>query len=267
MQNLYQVFVLAIIQGLTEFLPVSSSAHLILFPKLLHWPDQGLAFDVAIHVGTLFAVIAYFRHELKLMIKDWLRSLTGGPNTKNSRLAWAIGFGTIPTGIAALLFHDFFANGARAILVIAISTIVFGLMLAIVYLTARQKRDEYSLTWKDVFIVGCAQALALIPGTSRSGVTLTAGLFVGLTRQAAARYSFLLSIPVILLAGGLEGYKLISSNVVYDYNALLFGFIVSAISGYVCIGLFLRLLNRFGVMPFVVYRLILGAVLLLVYFK
>ena len=264
MQNFYHVFVLALIQGLTEFLPVSSSAHLILFPKLLHWQDQGLAFDVAIHVGTLCAVIAYFRHELKLMIKDWFGSISGGPNTPNSRLAWCIGFGTIPTGLAALFFHSFIANDARAILVIAITTLVFGLLLGIVYLMAKQQRDEYSLTWKDVLTIGCAQALALIPGTSRSGITLTAGLFVGLTRQAAARYSFLLSIPVILLAGILEGYKLATSDIAYDYQALLFGFIVAAISGYICIDLFLRLLQRFGVIPFVVYRMILGVFLLIV---
>lgn len=265
MQNLYQAFVLAIVQGITEFLPVSSSAHLILFPKLLHWPDQGLAFDVAIHVGTLCAVIAYFRHELKLMIRDWLHSLKGGANTKNSRLAWAISFGTIPTGLAALLFHDYFANDARNTAVIATSTIIFGVLLAVVYLTAKQKRNEYSLTWKDVIIVGCAQALALIPGTSRSGITLTAGLFVGLTRQAAARYSFLLSIPVILLAGAFESYKLLTSTTNYDYQALLFGFVVAAISGYICIDLFLRLLQRFGVIPFVVYRLALGILLFAVF--
>lgn len=262
---MYHVFILALVQGLTEFLPVSSSAHLILFPKLFGWQDQGLAFDVTIHVGTLCAVITYFRHELKLMTKDWIRSISGGPSTPNSRLAWAIGLGTIPVGLAGLFFNNFIATQMRATWIITVTTLIFGLMLGIVYLMARQQRDEYSLRLRDIIIIGAAQAIALVPGTSRSGITLIAGLYVGLTRKAAARYSFLLSIPVILLAGGLEGYKLVTSNVAYDYQALIFGFIVSAISGYLCIDLFLRLLERFGVMPFVVYRLALGVALLFIF--
>lgn len=259
---LEHVIVLAIIQGLTEFLPVSSSAHLILVPILMHWPDQGLAFDVAIHVGTLVAVILYFRHELLLMIKDWLRSLLGKRSTKNSRLAWAIGFGTIPAGVAGLLFGHYIGEYARSAVLIACTTIFFGILLGVATMVAKQKRDEYSLTWRDVLFIGVAQAIALIPGTSRSGITLTAGLFTGLTRTAAARYSFLLSIPVILLAGGYEGYKLVSSTVEYNYQALLIGFIVAAISGYICIDLFLKLLTRYGVMPFVIYRICLGIILL-----
>jgi undecaprenyl-diphosphatase len=262
---MYHVFILALVQGLTEFLPVSSSAHLILFPKLFGWPDQGLAFDVAIHVGTLCAVIAYFRHDLQLMTRDWLRSITGGPSTPNSRLAWSIGLGTIPVGLAGLVFNSFIATHMRAIWIIAATTLIFGILLGFVYLKARQQRDEYSLRLKDIIIIGCAQAVALIPGTSRSGITLTAGLFVGLTRKAAARYSFLLSMPVILLAGGLEGYKLVTSNHAYNYQALLFGFTVAAISGYLCIDLFLKLLERFGVIPFVVYRLALGVALLFIF--
>lgn len=262
---MYQVFILAVVQGLTEFLPVSSSAHLILFPKLFGWQDQGLAFDVAIHVGTLCAVIAYFRHELVLMIKDWGRSISGGPSTINSRLAWAIAIGTIPVGMAGLIFNNLIATQMRAIWIITVTTLVFGILLGIVYLTAKQQRDEYTLRLRDIILIGCAQAIALIPGTSRSGITLTAGLFVGLTRQAAARYSFLLSIPVILLAGGLEGYKLLYSDVTYNYQALVFGFLVAAVSGYLCIDLFLRLLQRFGVIPFVIYRLTLGITLLFIF--
>lgn len=263
MQELYHAFLLAIVQGLTEFLPVSSSAHLILLPKLLHWHDQGLAFDVAIHVGTLCAVIAYFRTELKLMVNDWCRSLTGKKQTVNSRLAWAIGFGTIPVGIAGLLFNNYIASQMRATWIIAISTIFFGILLGLASKFSSQKRTEHKLTWRDVLVIGGAQAIALIPGTSRSGITLTAGLFMGLTKQAAARYSFLLSIPVIILAGGLEGYKLYISDITINYAPLLLGFIVAAISGYACISVFLKLLDRFGVMPFVLYRILLGTVLLL----
>lgn len=262
MANLTHAFILAIIQGLTEFLPVSSSAHLILIPKLLDWADQGLAFDVAIHLGTLFAVVTYFRYELSNMLIAWFKSITGsGGNTKDARLAWAIGFGTIPVGIAGLLFNHFIATYMRATVIIAITTLAFGMLLGIASLVAKQARDEYTITWRDVLFIGCAQALALIPGTSRSGITLTAGLFAGLTRNAAARYSFLLSIPVILLAGGLEGYKLFTSGQVLDYSSLLLGMITAAVSGYLCIGIFLRLLEKYGVMPFVIYRIILGAVL------
>lgn len=259
---LEHVIVLAVIQGLTEFLPVSSSAHLILIPILMHWPDQGLAFDVAIHVGTLVAVILYFRHELILMAKDWVGSLFGKRSTKNSRLAWAIGFGTVPAGIAGIIFAHYISEHARSAALIAGTTIFFGILLGIATMIAKQKRDEYSLTWRDILFIGCAQAIALIPGTSRSGITLTAGLFAGLTRTAAARYSFLLSIPIILLAGGYEGYKLLNSAQEYNYQALLIGFIVAAVSGYICIDLFLRLLARYGVMPFVIYRIFLGIILL-----
>lgn len=265
MHNLFHAFVLAIVQGLTEFLPVSSSAHLILVPKLLHWPDQGLAFDVAIHVGTLCAVLAYFRAELRLMIKDWCASVCGKRQTANSRLAWAIGFGTIPVGLAGLIFNSFIANNMRATWIIAATTLIFGVILGIAWLCAKQKRNEYHLTWRDVLLIGCAQALALIPGVSRSGITLTAGLFVGLTNQAAARYSFLLSIPVILLAGGLEGIKLLTSHAPVDVPALALGFIVAAFSGYACIDVFLKLLARFGVLPFVIYRILLGIGLILIF--
>lgn len=261
MYDLFHVFILAIVQGLTEFLPVSSSAHLILVPKLLHWQDQGLAFDVAIHVGTLCAVLAYFRVELKAMIHDWCQSLLTRQQTASSRLAWAIGFGTIPVGLAGLFFNNYIATQMRATWIIATTTIGFGIILGIAAIIAKQQRNEYSLTWKDVLVIGCAQALALIPGVSRSGITLTAGLFVGLTNQAAARYSFLLSIPVIILAGVLEMLKLSTNSLPTDYTALLFGFVVAGITGYACIDIFLKLLAKIGVMPFVVYRIMLGLAL------
>lgn len=264
MNNVSHIIVLAIIQGLTEFLPVSSSAHLILVPILFGWPDQGIAFDVATHVGTLIAVLVYFRHELTLMFHDWLKSLAG-KNSKNSRLAWAIGFGTIPVGIAGIVFNGYITTHLRAAIVIAITTIIFGILLGIASIIAKQKRDEYTLTWRDVGIIGCAQALALIPGVSRSGITLTAGLFVGLTRTAAARFSFLMSIPVIICAGVVEGIRFFAQHQITDYKPLLLGLVVSAISGYICIGVFLRLLAKYGVMPFVIYRLILGMLLLTVF--
>lgn len=260
--TIFHAIILGIVQGITEFLPISSSAHLILFPKLLGWPDQGLPFDVAVHLGTLLSVIYYFRHDLKLMCRDWWHSITKRKNTPNSRLAWAIGFGTIPVGIAGLIFHDFIANHMRATWIIAATTLGFGLILGFANAISKQKRDEHKLTWSDVLIIGCAQAIALIPGVSRSGITLTAGLFVGLKRGAAARFSFLLSIPVILLAALIETQQIMLQKANVDYPSLIVGFLVAALSGYFCIKYFLQLLERFGVMPFVYYRIALGIFLL-----
>ena len=186
-----QILLLAMLQGLTEFLPVSSSAHLILLPIIADWQDQGLAFDVAVHVGTLSAVVFYFRHTLRKITADWWQSLLRRTAVGDSRLAWAVGFGTIPVGLAGLLLGDFIETALRSPLVIAITTIGFGLLLGWADWQGKRQRDEYSLGWRDVIVIGVAQALALIPGTSRSGITITAGLMLGLTRDAAARFSFL----------------------------------------------------------------------------
>lgn len=263
--DLLHIIVLALLQGLTEFLPISSSAHLILVPQLLGWPDQGLAFDVAVHVGTLAAVVFYFRAELRRMLGDWLASLAGRGLTAEARLAWAVGFGTIPVGLAGLLFKDFIETALRSPLVIAATTIGFGLLLGWSDRVGRRVRDEQAIGWRDVLVIGIAQALALIPGTSRSGATMTAGLLMGLTREAAARFSFLLSIPVIVLAGLLETRELVNSAAPVDWRALVIGAGVSALSAYLCIHFFLKLLARIGFMPFVIYRLLLGAVLLVVF--
>jgi undecaprenyl-diphosphatase len=259
-----QILALALLQGLTEFLPISSSAHLILVPKLTEWQDQGLAFDVAVHVGTLSAVVLYFRKELQVMACDWAASIVSHQQTADSRLAWAVLFGTIPVGLAGLIFKDFIEGNLRSAMVIAVTTILFGVLLGISDKFGKRQRDEHSLDLKDILIVGCAQALALIPGTSRSGITMTAGLLLGLSREAAARFSFLLSIPVIVLAGGLKVLDLIEQPGSVDWNALWLGGLISGVSAYLCIHFFLKLLERIGMMPFVVYRLLLGGVLMLV---
>lgn len=253
-----QILVLSLVQGITEFLPVSSSAHLILVPKFLGWQDQGLAFDIAVHVGTLLAVVGYFRIEITRMIQDFSRSLIGKGFTVNAKLLWAIGFATIPVGIVGLLGKQFIETNLRSPLVIALATVFFGLLLWYVDKRGKQLRTEQSLHWKDIVAIGCSQALSLIPGTSRSGITLTAGLAMGLTREAAARFSFLLSIPVILLAGGLETLTLVKSDLVVDWLALGIGVGLSAISGYACIHYFLKLINKTGLFPFVLYRVLLG---------
>lgn len=260
--DLLQTIVLSIVQGLTEFLPISSSAHLILAPRLLGWPDQGLAFDVAVHVGTLSAVVGYFRNEVVTLAGDWSRSLIERRSVGESRLAWAVLLGTIPVGLAGLLTGDIIELYLRSPLVIAATTLVFGGLLWWADCRSTRSREEHSLTWSDVLLIGCAQALALIPGTSRSGITITAGLAAGLTRAAAARFSFLLSIPVIVLAGGLETLDLLQSDSPAPWRDLVLGAVLSAASAYLCIHLFLKLLERVGMLPFVIYRLALGVFLL-----
>jgi undecaprenyl-diphosphatase len=262
--DILQVIILALVQGLTEFLPISSSAHLILVPYLTDWPDQGLAFDVAVHVGTLTAVVFYFRKEIHKMFFSWLASL-GGDHSEDSKLAWAVLIGTIPVGLAGLLFKDYISEHLRTPLVIAATTIIFGILLGYAYCSGKNKRSEYSISIMDVIVIGCAQAIALIPGTSRSGITITAGLFLGLTAEAAARFSFLLSIPVIVLAGSVETLEYMRVADVGDIKDLIIGAAISAISAYLCIHYFLRLIERIGMAPFVFYRLALGLLLLALY--
>jgi undecaprenyl-diphosphatase len=253
-----QIIVLAIVQGFTEFLPISSSAHLILVPAFTHWPDQGQAFDVALHIGSLMAVVAYFRHDLRNMLLAWFTSLSTRQQTPESRLAWSVIFATIPAGLVGLIFKDYIELNLRGAEVIATTTIIFGLLLWYADSIGKRNRDENAMKWTDVLFIGCAQAIALIPGTSRSGITMTAALMMGFTRSAAARFSFLLSVPIILLSGGLKSIDLIRSDTPVDWYALLAGTVLSAISAYICIHLFLKLLERIGMLPFVVYRVLLG---------
>lgn len=268
--DLLQIAVLAIVQGLTEFLPISSSAHLILFPRLVGWEDQGLAFDVAVHLGTLFAVVAYFRHEIVGMSRDWGCSLVARRRVGDSRLAWAVLLGTIPVGLAGLAFKGIVETELRSPLVIAVTTIAFGFVLWFADVAGRKAaapRDEHALTARDILLIGCAQALALIPGVSRSGITLTAGLLLGLSRSGAARFSFLLSIPVIVLASGLSVLDLVKVAEPVDWGALALGVALSAVSAYLCIHYFLKLIERVGLFPFVAYRLALGMLLLFLFAK
>lgn len=260
-----QIVALSFVQGVTEFLPVSSSAHLILVPKIFGWNDQGLAFDVALHFGTLIAVLAYFRTDLQKMIRDFCLTFKGVPLSEDAKLLWGIGFATIPVGIAGLLLKSTVETTLRSPIVIAIATIVFGLVLWMADRYGRGQRATTDMNWKDIFFIGCGQALALIPGTSRSGVTLTAGLARGLSRESAARFSFLLSIPVIALAGGLEMLTIVKDKIPVHWPSLGLGLILSALSGYACIHIFLQLLKRLGMGPFVLYRMTLGLVLFWVF--
>jgi undecaprenyl-diphosphatase len=260
------ILLLALLQGLTEFLPISSSAHLILLPRLLGWGDQGLAFDVAVHVGTLLAVMVYFRHELQRLFGAWSASCLNRRLDADARLAWLLLLATVPVAVSGLLLHDVVETYLRSPLVIALTTIGFGVLLGLADRYGRQSRSEGSLTVYDVIWIGFAQALALVPGTSRSGITMTAALALGLTRSASARFSFLLSIPVILMAGGYESVKLLQQPGPVAWNEILLGTAVAALSAYLCIELFMRLIERIGMLPFVVYRVLLGVYLLLLFY-
>ena len=256
--------VLALLQGVTEFLPISSSAHLILVPALLGWADQGLAFDVAVHIGTLMAVILYFRNELQRMIVAGIGSFAGRWN-EDAKLAWIVVIATLPVVIIGLLTKSLIENELRSPLVLGVTSILFGLLLWYADAVGQRRRGEEQLTWRDAILVGLAQAVALIPGTSRSGITITAGLMLGLTREAAARFSFLLSIPTLLASGTLVTYDLIANGAGVDWTILAFGMLVSGLSAYACIHLFIRLLAHTGMLPYVIYRILLGFAIICVF--
>lgn len=253
--------VLALIQGLTEFLPISSSAHLILPSQILGWPDQGLAFDVGVHVGTLVAVIVYFRREVVNISVASTMALVGKPSP-DGKLGWLVALATLPAVVVGLLISDWVDQHGRSILVIAATTIIFGVLLGWADIQNRATRVISNLGVKDSIVIGIAQAFALIPGTSRSGVTITAALALGFDRQTAARFSFLLSIPIILGAGLVKTKELVESGTDAQWQMIGVGAVVAALSAWACIHLFLSLVDRIGMKPFVIYRLILGVLLL-----
>ena len=313
--DLAQAIYLALIQGFTEFLPISSSGHLVLVPALLKHEVQSISFDIAVHFGSLIAVIWFFRHQLVAMTADWFRSVAHRKTVGESPLAWAVLWGTVPAGIFGMVLHFvydekfnsaiawiaivsvitglcllyfiirrnttvvkylLFASVVMAALiavaflyykqlrgptVIAITTLLFGVLLYVADRLGKRQRDLQGITWKDVLVIGMAQAIAIIPGTSRSGITITLALLIGFKRAAAARFSFLLSIPTILLAAGALVYKFSKSSEQVDWMIIGVGAAVSAISAYLCIYLFLKLIDRIGMLPFVLYRIVLAGVL------
>jgi undecaprenyl-diphosphatase len=266
----FQLVALALIQGLTEFLPISSSAHLILPSQLLGWPDQGLAFDVAVHVGTLAAVVLAFRRDVAAILGGWFGQFAGPGRlaerqTESSRLGWMVLLATLPAVIAGALFNDLIETSLRSSLVIAITTLGFGLLLWWADARGARVRDLASLTFRAALIIGLFQALALIPGTSRSGITITAALLLGFERLSAARFSFLLSIPLIVAAGSLKGLELAQTGSDAAINDVLLGALLSFGAALICIKLFLAVLDRIGMLPFVIYRLLLGGLLLLLW--
>jgi undecaprenyl-diphosphatase len=258
----WQWFFLALVQGLTEFLPISSSAHLVLPSQVLGWSDQGLAFDVAVHVGTLAAVVLYYRLRLQQLAEGAWQGLAKGGDTSALRDVFFLALATLPAILVGVFADHWIEAHLRSVLVIAATTIVFGVLLGL----ADQRvsaTDEWRVSfWTMAWLIGIAQAMALVPGVSRSGVTITAGIFLGMSYQRAADTSFLMSIPVIAGAGLLKTLELAGQSAPVDWFILGAAAGVAAVAAYSCITLFLQLLGKIGLMPFVWYRLGLGAILL-----
>ncbi|MEL7046618.1 MAG: undecaprenyl-diphosphate phosphatase [Pseudomonadota bacterium] len=260
----WQALCLALVQGLTEFLPISSSAHLVLPSLLLGWPDQGVAFDVAVHFGTLTAVVLYFRRDLIDLAVGALGGVTARRMNDELREVGFLIVATVPAIVAGIALNSVM-DDLRSVAVIATTTLVFGLLLGVADRRVVANAAPAVHSWGVALVIGLAQAIAPIPGTSRSGITITAGLLLGLSRAAAARFSFLMSIPVIAGAALLKLLELLETPLGVDWTLLGAATGLAAVSAYSCIALFLRLIERIGMMPFVVYRLILGLVLVAVW--
>jgi undecaprenyl-diphosphatase len=262
--TLIQIIVLSLIQGLTEFLPVSSSAHLILGSKVFSWPDQGLIFDVATHLGTLLAVLVYFRKDLWAMLKPWFVADKGGAASRQLGLTLIVA--SIPAIIAGGLLHGWVEAALRDTRVIAFSTIGFGLLLWWADARFARSRLLTDMNMKSGVLIGLAQMLALVPGTSRSGITITMGRMLGFNADSAARFSFLLSIPIIAAAGAYGVLRMLLNDTTIDWFQFSLAVVLSALAGWLCIAVFLALLNRVGLVPFVLYRLALGVALVWIAF-
>ncbi len=257
------IITLALIQGITEFLPISSSAHLILVAEFGGWGDQGLPFDVAVHLGTLLAVCLYFRQDLGGYLTSGLRFVAGRGADAHFEELLKISMASGPVAIAGLLFKDQVEGDLRSLTTIAWATIGFGLLLGFAdRFRGGAVNDKPEVSWLQAGLIGLAQMLALIPGTSRSGITITAALLLSLSRTSAARFSFLLSIPTIAGAAILTTADLISEPEPARWLDLCIGAGLSALSAYLCISAFISLVERTGMLPYVIYRLLLGAGLL-----
>jgi undecaprenyl-diphosphatase len=261
--NALEAIVLGIVQGLTEFLPISSTGHLRIVPAFLGWDDPGAAFTAVTQLGTLAAVLLYFRRDLWRIAVAWARSPRDPAvrRTTDARLGWYILIGTIPIGIFGLAFSSQIEDEARNLNLIGTTLIVLGLVLLLAERTGKRERDLDDLTARDGIAIGFAQALALVPGVSRSGATLTMGLFLNLERAAAARYSFLLSVPAVVLSGLFE-LKDIGGEGGAGFGPTALATALAFVSGYFAIAFMLRFLATNSTFVFVVYRVVLGALVL-----
>jgi undecaprenyl-diphosphatase len=264
--SVLEAIVLGIVQGLTEFLPISSTGHLRIVPAFLGWEDPGAAFTAVTQLGTMAAVLLYFRQDLLRITRAFLRSLSDrrARGELDARLGWYIVLGTIPIGIFGVLFKDQIETGARDLYLIGVALILLGLVLLLAEKVGTRERSIEQIRTKDGFAIGLAQALALIPGVSRSGATITAGLFMGLDRTAAARFSFLLSVPAVVLSGLLELGTILSDDEEDGTGLvpLVVATLMAFVSGYAAIAWLLRFLSTHSMVIFVAYRVVLGTVVL-----
>jgi undecaprenyl-diphosphatase len=264
--SLLEAIVLGIAQGLTEFLPISSTGHLRIIPAFAGWEDPGAAFTAVTQLGTMAAVLLYFRHDLIRIARAWLRSVRDREARRelDARLGWYILLGTIPIGIFGILFKDQIETGARDLYLIGVMLILLGLVLYAADKTGKRERTIEQIRTRDGFLMGLAQALALVPGVSRSGSTITAGLFLGFDRTAAARFSFLLSIPAVVLSGLLELGSIVSGEEGQHTGAaeLAIATLLAFVTGYASIAFLLRWLTSHSMDIFVIYRVVLGTIVL-----
>ncbi|MBI6546645.1 MAG: undecaprenyl-diphosphatase UppP [Cyanobacteria bacterium NC_groundwater_1444_Ag_S-0.65um_54_12] len=262
--DIWNAIAFGVTQGITEFLPISSTAHLILLPAFFKWEDPGLAFDVALHLGTFLAVAWYFWRDLVDLCSAWFRSLHSPDlhNDPQQRLAWFVLIGCIPGGLSGVLLEHYAESTFRNPLLIGMAMVGFGLLMALAELLGRRTLDEKTMKWRQALAVGLAQAIAIIPGASRSGVTITAGLLTGLEREAAARFSFLLGVPIVF---GAVAYKVkdlfhVNSD---SQMTLLIGIVASTVMGYLSIKFLLAFLRKRSTGIFIVYRLLIGSMLVI----
>ena len=260
-----QAIVLGIVQGLTEFLPVSSTAHLRIVPAFFGWEDPGAAFTAIVQLGTMAAVLLYFRHDLWNIASAWLRSVRArerAPQDQNARLGWYIILGTIPIAILGLAFKDQIENQFRTLELVGSALIAFSLVMLWAEAASRRDRELTEITRRDGFIIGCAQALALVPGVSRSGATISAGLFLNFERTAAARYSFLLSVPAVVLSGLFE-LRHVGESGGAPAGATALATVIAFVVGYASIAFLLRYLVHHSIAIFAGYRMVLGVIVIL----
>jgi undecaprenyl-diphosphatase len=268
--------ILGIIQGLTEFLPISSSAHLILVPWFLKWKPEGIAFDVSLHLGTAIAVLAFFWNDwIQLSRETIIGIFTGAPLANPSRrLAWYIVAGSIPAAVVGIVLEETVESQLRSPLIIVLTLAILGIVLFYVERKSKKDRTLDKFTWGDSIWIGLSQAVALIPGVSRSGITITTAMFRNSDRTSAARFSFLLSTPVIVGAALLQGWKLfkavrhpVEGAIDIHWMIMIVGAVTAALTGFLCIRFFLRYLQTRSFTPFVVYRILLAGVVLIYYLK
>ena len=262
-----QVVVLSIVQGLTEFLPVSSSGHLAITSRVFFADDAGASFTAVTQLGTELAVLVYFARDIVRIVKAWFRGLfSPAARDADYRLGWYVIIGTIPIGVLGLLFKDEIRTGARNLWLIATALVVFSAVIAAAEYFGRQTRDVEQLTWRDGVIVGLAQCLALLPGVSRSGATISAGLFLGLDRELAARFGFLLAIPAVFASGLFslpDAFHPVGEGMSATGPQLLVATVIAFVVGFAAVAWFLRFLVRHSMYWFVGYRVVLGTVVLI----